>query len=99
MPETTKVSPSVCAMPDEQHEHLHIEIELPGVDKQEINLSMHEDSFTIRARRNDIEYVGSYMVCCPIEYEKARSRYRNGLLTIDVPYRIPKAHGKRIPIE
>ncbi|MDD1673137.1 MAG: Hsp20/alpha crystallin family protein [Methanomicrobiales archaeon] len=95
----TKVSPTVCAMPDEEHENLHIEIELPGVDKEDVILTMHDDSFTVRARRNDIEYVGSYALCCPVDYEEAKSRFHNGLLTIDVPYQKPQMRGKKIAIE
>jgi HSP20 family molecular chaperone IbpA len=86
-------------MPDEKHENLYIEVELPGVDKKDIHLSMHEDSFMIRAPKGDEEYVGSYAVCCPIEYEKARATYKNGLLTINVPYKQPIERGKPIPIE
>jgi HSP20 family protein len=95
----TRVSPAVCAMPDEEHENLHIEIELPGVDKENIVLSMHEDSFMVRAKRNDIEYVGSFALCCPVDYEAATSHFHNGLLSIDVPYQRPQTRGKRILIE
>jgi HSP20 family molecular chaperone IbpA len=99
MTEKMRVSPAFCAMPDEEHNNLHIEIELPGVDKKDIALSMHEDSFMVRATRGDIEYVGSFALCCPVEYQEAKSRFHNGLLTIDVPYRKPLVRGKKIPIE
>lgn len=94
-----RMSPEVCAMPDERHENLHIEIELPGVDKDKIILKMHEDSFNIRANREGVEYSGSYAVCCPIDYANAKARYKNGLLTIDVPYMKPAPSGKKIPID
>ncbi len=98
--EKTSVSPAVCAMPDEDHNNLHIEIELPGVNKEDIVLSMHEDSFMIRAKRNDhYEYVGSFALCCPVDYEAAKSHFHNGLLSIDVPYQKPQVRGKRIPVE
>ena len=99
MAETTKISPAVCAMPDEEHNTLHIEIELPGVNKEDIILSMHEDSFMVRAKRDEIEYVGSFALCCPVDYEEAKSRFHNGLLTVDVPYQKPQMRGKKIPIE
>jgi HSP20 family molecular chaperone IbpA len=59
---------------------------------------MHEDSFFIQASRDDLEFVGSYAVCCPIDFEKAKAKYNNGLLSIDVPYRKPQERGKRIPV-
>ncbi|MCC7565463.1 MAG: Hsp20/alpha crystallin family protein [Methanomicrobiaceae archaeon] len=93
-----EVYPAIYAMPDEEHENLHIEIELPGVEKENIRLRMHEDSFTISAMREDIRYVGSYAVCCPVDYEQARAEFRNGLLIIDVPYKKPQVRGREIPV-
>jgi HSP20 family protein len=93
-----RISPIINAMPDEEHKNLHIEIELPGVDKESIDLRMHEDSFFVRAAREDVTYVGSYAVCCPVDYEKARAQYRNGLLVIDVPYKEPQSRGKQIQV-
>lgn len=98
MAEKTRISPAICAMPDEEHENLHLEVELPGVEKKDITLSMHEDSFFIQAGRGDLEFVGSYAVCCPIDYEKAKAKYNNGLLSIDVPYKKPQERGKKIPV-
>jgi HSP20 family molecular chaperone IbpA len=72
---------------------------LPGVEKKDISLSMHEDSFFIQASRDDLEFVGSYAVCCPIDTEKARSKYNNGLLSIDVPYLKPQERAKKIPVQ
>ncbi len=34
MAETLKVSPSICAYPDDKYENLEIEVVLPGVDKK-----------------------------------------------------------------
>ncbi|QYZ80267.1 Hsp20/alpha crystallin family protein [Methanofollis formosanus] len=97
-----KVAPVVYAMPDEDHEHLHIEVELPGVAKEDILLSMHDDSFFVRASKEGVRDVGSYAssyaTCCPIDYEKAKAKYHNGLLVIDVPYKKPQERGIGIPI-
>lgn len=93
-----KVAPVVYAMPDDDHEHLHIEVELPGVAKEAITLSMHDDSFFVRASKEGVRYVGSYATCCPIDYEKAKAKYHNGLLVIDVPYKKPQVRGIEIPI-
>ena len=99
MAQLTKISPKVCAMPDDRHENLYIEVELPGVDRENIFLTMHADSFMIKAKKENMEYSGSYTVCCPIEYEKAKAKYKNGLLTINVPYKKPVMKGKSISIE
>ncbi len=96
--EKLRISPTVYAMPDDRHDNLHVEIELPGVDKENIKLRMHEDSFFVMAEKEDVKYVASYAVCCPIDFEKAHAEYKNGLLTIDVPYRTPQTRGKEIAI-
>ncbi len=98
MAEKIRFSPAICAMPDEKHENLHLEVELPGVEKENIVLTMHEDSFFIRAPTEDMEYVGSYALCCPIDMEKARAKYKNGLLSIDVPYKKPQERGRKIAV-
>ena len=38
MADMTKVSPSICAYPDEKYENLEIEVILPGVEKKDISL-------------------------------------------------------------
>ena len=81
------ITPNTCMWPDDAHENYHIEIELPGVDKETIKLKMHGDSFFIKGETEDTVYVGSYPVCCEIEPEKAKAEYKNGLLKIDVPFR------------
>jgi len=91
-------SPAICVMPDEKHETLPLEVELPGVEKKDITLSMHEDSFFIQASGGNLEFAGSYAVCCPIDYEKAKARYNNGLLSIEVPYRKSQELGRKIPV-
>jgi HSP20 family molecular chaperone IbpA len=81
------VTPNMCAWPDEEHNTSHIEIELPGVEKDSIKLRMHEDSFFISGETEHVRYVGSYPLCCPIVPKKANATYKEGLLTIDVPYK------------
>jgi HSP20 family molecular chaperone IbpA len=45
--EVVKVSPALLAYPDENHENLIIEVELPGIKKENIRVKMHEDSFYV----------------------------------------------------
>ncbi|MCE5338097.1 MAG: Hsp20/alpha crystallin family protein [Methanomicrobiaceae archaeon] len=94
-----RVAPYVCAYSDENEENLHIEIELPGVEKKDITFKMQETSFSIDASRGDVRYVGTYAVGCPVETDRAKATFRNGLLTVDVPYIQPVAEEtKEIPI-
>ncbi len=100
MSTTTRISPNVCSYPtDEEHQKLHIEIELPGVKKEDVKFKLHEDSFYIHATKGDIEYVGSYAVCCPVNAKEAKATFKDGLLTVEVPYQDAFEGAVEVPIE
>ncbi len=84
-----KVAPKVYAYPDEDHENLLVEIELPGVAKNDIQFKLHEDSFYIHAKKEGVEYATSYSICCPVKAEAAEAQYADGLLSVKVPYKQP----------
>jgi HSP20 family molecular chaperone IbpA len=81
------MAPNMCVWPDDEHNISHIEIKLPGVEKDSIRLRMHEDSFFISGETDEVRYIGSYALCCPVLPEKAKAMYKEGLLTVDVPYK------------
>jgi HSP20 family protein len=83
-----KVSPDVISCSDDQG-NLEIEINLPGVKKENIELKMVEEGFFIRAKREEtgVEYVGTYAFCCGVIPEKATAKYCDGKLYVIVPYR------------
>ena len=83
----TTIRPNVCAAYDDEKNSYHIEIELPGVNKNKIDLKVLSGGFMLSAPKGDIEYSGDYTFCCPVEYEKTQAKYDNGLLSIDIPMR------------
>ncbi|MFX1570753.1 MAG: Hsp20/alpha crystallin family protein [Promethearchaeota archaeon] len=93
------MSPEVCSWADDEDNTYKIEIQLPGVEKDTIKLKMHEDSFFIKGETEDTTYIGSYSMCCPINPEKAKAVYKNGLLKIEVPFKEPEFHSIEIEVE
>ena len=99
MAEKVKVSPTVCAYSNEDHTRLFVEVELPGATKGDVELKMHEDSFSLRAPRKDLVYVANYALCCPVDPDKAEASYRDGLLRIEVPYKDAMSDARVVKVD
>src|SRR5512141_959411 len=93
------ISPDICVFGDDNLETLNIQIQLPGVDKDDIDLRFYEDGFYIAAKKEDLKYMGSYSLLFPVRPEKAIAEYSNGLLTINVPYMKPLKEGVKVKID
>ncbi len=92
------VTPDACFDHDENG--YFIDVELPGVKKEAIDLSIGPQSLCIEAPRANGEfiYLGCFTLAHTVDEGKAKAKYENGLLRINVPFKAP-IKGKRIPIE
>jgi len=95
--EKPEVLPTVCV--DHDREGYHIEIELPGVKKEDIDLEMGEDSFCIRASKEELVYSSCYALAHHIVPKNVNARFANGLLTIRAPFKTPVHVGTKIAIK
>ncbi len=75
-----------------------IEIELPGVNKQDIEIKITENTFCIRAPRKNMEYTGCWVLAHEFDADKSNASFDNGLLTVRVPI-IESKEGKNVPID
>jgi HSP20 family protein len=82
-----KMPAEVCSYVDEKDMTLHLEISVPGVKKEDVQLKMLDDSFSLRAPREDFDYTATMAFCCPVKAKEAKAEYRDGLLRIAVPFR------------
>ena len=93
------IAPEVCSWDDDENEVYKIEIQLPGVEKNDIKLKFHEDSFFIKGETEDTIYIGTYAICCPVNPEETKAIYRQGLLKIEVSFKDPVYHSVDVKID
>jgi HSP20 family molecular chaperone IbpA len=82
--------PEICSYINEEGTGYDIEIYLPGVERDTIDLKMDKDSIFVNGETERLRYVGSYGLCCPIDPDRATSTYKEGLLKISVPFKEPE---------
>jgi HSP20 family protein len=82
---------------DDKGENYLLEIELPGVDKKNIDLGMHEDLVSVRAERKDAMLVGHLHFPLRVDPKKADAAFKQGLLTVKVP--VKEKRGPHVSIK
>jgi HSP20 family molecular chaperone IbpA len=78
-----RITPIVTSEYNEEEDGYDVEIQLPGADKENIDLKVLPGGFMVRAPRadtEDTEYIGSFAFCCPVNDEKVEATFSNGLL-------------------
>jgi HSP20 family molecular chaperone IbpA len=98
MAERIKVTPEVCSYADSEQNTLNMEISIPGVKKEDVNVRMTDEGFYLSAPREDIEYVSALAFCCPVQQDKAEAKYEDGLLKIKVPFKDPMDGAVKIQV-
>jgi HSP20 family protein len=83
---------------DHDDKNYYIQVELPGVKKEDAELEVSDQSFCVRGERADIELLGCYILMHAVNAEKAKAKFDNGLLNIEIPIK-KILKGKKIAIE
>ncbi len=99
--EAFTICPDVYTYADREHNKLTIEAEVPGVEKKDITVNMHDDSMSLYAPRKaeGVAYAASVSFCCPVKPKEAKARYENGLLRIEVPFKFKPEESVKVPVE
>jgi HSP20 family protein len=67
---------------DEKSGTLRILLEMPGVEKQDINVESTEDSAVIKAEKGERKYRAELHLNEPVRPESGKAEYKNGMLEI-----------------
>jgi HSP20 family protein len=83
---------------DHDAKSYYIQVELPGVKKEDVELSVSDQSFCVRGSREDVELLACYVLAHPADPEKAKAKFENGLLNIQIPIK-KILKGKKVAVE
>jgi HSP20 family protein len=83
---------------DHDKKFYYVEVELPGVKKEDIELSVSDQSFCVRAPREDIEFLGCYVLAHLADTDNTKAKFENGLLSMEIPLKKQQKE-KKVMIE
>ena len=83
----------------EEDKTIKIIAELPGIEKEDINLDTDENSLTISVDTEKRKYFKEVELPSTIDPESVKASYKNGVLEVTVTKKETKPKGRRIKIE
>ncbi len=99
MSEKVVIPPHMFACLDDKGVNYLVEVELPGVKKKDIELSMHEDIIHVQADRKDLEFHGHMHFPLKVNPKKAKAQFNSGLLKVTVPLKEKLVPPMKIKVE
>ena len=84
-PRKEKPTMTPNAFMDHDKKNYYIQVELPGVKKEDLELSVSDQSFCVRAPRDDIEFLGCYVLAHLADTDSTKAKFENGLLNLEIP--------------
>lgn len=92
--------PLVDTVQDEKENTLRITAEMPGVNKEDINVNINDGYVTVHAEKGDKKYHADIPIDVSLEESSAKAAYSNGILELKIKVKeASKLKGKPIKIE
>ena len=79
----------------ETDEEVHVIAEMPGVNKEDIDLNASETTLEIKAEGESRKYFEVVELPCEVIPESAKARYNNGVLEVILKKKYPKKEKRR----
>ncbi len=83
---------------DHDEKYYYIQVELPGVKKEDVSLEVSDSSFCVTGSRSDVDFLGCYVLMHSVNGDGAKAKFEDGLLSVEIPIR-KILKGKKVPIE
>ena len=68
----------------ENHNNVAITVEVPGVEKEDINLDIKDEKLEIKVDRHDRKYHKVIDLPCNVKPKTTKATYKNGVLDIEI---------------
>jgi HSP20 family protein len=89
-------------MVSDKGDHYEVSIEMPGVEKEKINLDFYENSFHVETE-GEPKFHGRTLLAYPVDPNTAKASYMNGVLKIEVEkqedWKPSKLLGAKVAVE
>jgi len=91
--------PFTSSIVDEKKNELYITAEMPGVEKQEIEVSATGEEVLIKAEHGERKYVKTVRTPVEVDPESATAKYNNGVLEVTLKLKELKPQRKSVNVE
>jgi HSP20 family protein len=98
MPKKPKKVLNALVWLDHDHQKYKIQVELPGVKKEDIELHVSEQSLCVKGSREDADLFNCVYLSHSIDGDRTKAKYIHGILKVVIPF-IEPIKGKKITIE
>jgi HSP20 family protein len=82
---------------DHDNKYYYIQVELPGVKKEDVTLEVSDSSFCVTGSRLDVDFLGCYMLLHTVSADGTKAKFEDGLLNIEIPIK-KILEGKKVPL-
>jgi len=91
-------TPFIDVIKDEKEGEVRVIAEMPGVEKDDIEVRADVRSVSIKAERNGRRYRANIDLPVDVDPSSARAKYKNGILEVTLKTS-EKPKGRKIPVE